>query len=750
MAQEQLNLIDGMSPSLRRIYQEAERLNAKMLTLKANIKSLEKRGTLSYFRKELKDVERQAKLTEQSVQRMRVAFNRASKSGNFWFGKNGDGSLFITHGLQDRRYWTKLQHGQNNTAMMSWLANSESYASRYQTMLRANRFREMRNSPMWREVARMDMGLKKLGLSRHLNTLNSATQNLSSRFVNLASGITTLSYTIGIIKDIARNTFIEPQSQYISNLTRVALTNDGKKTPVEMMDALYDTANRTRAPIDATMMLYNRVALSGVKADNERIRRFVESFNKVTAISGTTGQENRAVMLQLAQGIGSNRLGGDEFRSISEQAPLFKYMLAKGLGVNPGALKEMGAQGKLTAEAILSAMEKVQDQIDEIFKDAPLTIDQAITILQNKWSRLINKQFTGYLAIRDLIKDITLWMDTPKGQETMTNLIRGWNKFLRDLANFIRKISPIILWILSHIKLIITAIGIWIGTMALLRASFIALQAVIAGIRLYEWFHSGVAGVAVLQKALQSLAQSFAITASIVVGKIALMLGALMVGWKIGTAIRGWSERQQENAIWDIKQQDIERAKKEKWRQYITENGILKDNLQVDKKGKLRFVDSKDLSATKAHEQYAKLYAQWEKDQWTPMEQKWREHHEKNIEELQVGKYAISPEERQEQELQKQLQAITGMADSSKNVPMVGKVKEVGKVNDKISIDTEDIEMMKSIAERQWVMQNEVTIPQNVPITITKEVELNEDELAEKITKGMRTAVVASMRGKAE
>ncbi len=41
MAQEQLNLIDGMSPSLRRIYQEAERLNAKMLTLKANIKSLE-------------------------------------------------------------------------------------------------------------------------------------------------------------------------------------------------------------------------------------------------------------------------------------------------------------------------------------------------------------------------------------------------------------------------------------------------------------------------------------------------------------------------------------------------------------------------------------------------------------------------------------------------------------------------------------------------------------------------------------
>ena len=51
MAEEQLTLVDGMSASLRRIYQEAERLNRRIVTLKTNIKSLEKPMSLSFLRR---------------------------------------------------------------------------------------------------------------------------------------------------------------------------------------------------------------------------------------------------------------------------------------------------------------------------------------------------------------------------------------------------------------------------------------------------------------------------------------------------------------------------------------------------------------------------------------------------------------------------------------------------------------------------------------------------------------------------
>ena len=66
MAEEQLNLVDGMSASLRRIYQEAERLNKRMLTLKSNIKALEKPMSMSYLRRELKATEQQAQQTREA------------------------------------------------------------------------------------------------------------------------------------------------------------------------------------------------------------------------------------------------------------------------------------------------------------------------------------------------------------------------------------------------------------------------------------------------------------------------------------------------------------------------------------------------------------------------------------------------------------------------------------------------------------------------------------------------------------
>ena len=69
MAEEQLNLVDGMSPSLKRIYQEAERLNKRILTLRSNIQALEKPTSMSYLKRELKSVEQQAQNTQKALKR---------------------------------------------------------------------------------------------------------------------------------------------------------------------------------------------------------------------------------------------------------------------------------------------------------------------------------------------------------------------------------------------------------------------------------------------------------------------------------------------------------------------------------------------------------------------------------------------------------------------------------------------------------------------------------------------------------
>lgn len=691
MAEEQLNLIDGMSPSLRRIYQEAEKLNRRMLSLRSNIKSLEKPTSMSYMRRELKSVETQAKQTERALKAVKVGQHEGILSWNARYG-----------GIQYRN-----AYGQKQYIKDADLIRYGQYIENAQ--LRRNR--------MLYNTGRYVNGLsfeERLARARgksqpsQLTNLTSSSSSLVDNFLRLGASIMLATSIMNSFSDVIKKTIIDPQEDYVSNITRVALTSDRRRTPVQMMDQLYDTAARTRAPADATVALYNRIALSGVKASNERIRRFVETFNKITAISGTTAQENRAVMLQLAQGIGSNRLGGDEFRSISEQAPLFKYMLAKGMGVNPGALKQMGADGKLTAEAILSSMEKVQDQVDLIFKDAPLTIGQAFTILQNKWQKMINTQFTGYIKIRDLVRDLMLWMDTPHGQKTLNKLITSVNNLTSEIVDLVRASAPLILWLLDHAKLIavaITAIGI-----------------ALANLNLFSWLSTATAGVTSLSGAFSLLSKGVIAC----LGEIGAMIAMIMLAWQAGEKIADWVEKKRdEHANLDV------------------DPNIVKKHMQVWESKNMW--DTSTLSGKLAHDEaYAKEKARIE-----------------NL--LQRGneeRYAKLQAERQHQvdsdkdNLLKQLHAIQGMADSSKNQPMPveskkGKLDSVGRIDEDINLNTDSIQMMKAIAERQWIVQNEVTVPQNVEMNVDKSTNMDPNSIAEVLNTGMQLAIASSMRGEA-
>ena len=64
---------------------------------------------------------------------------------------------------------------------------------------------------------------------------------------------------------------------------------------------------------------------------------------------------------QLAQALGSGRLAGDEFRSVSEQVPLILKPLAQELGVTTGELKKLAADGKLTSSVVIRAVSRLSE-----------------------------------------------------------------------------------------------------------------------------------------------------------------------------------------------------------------------------------------------------------------------------------------------------------------------------------------------------------------------------------------------------
>lgn len=114
-----------------------------------------------------------------------------------------------------------------------------------------------------------------------------------------------------------------------------------------------------------------------------------ETIGNAVTVSGASAQASQAALMQLGQGLASGTLRGEELNSILEQTPRLAKALADGLGVSTGALRKLGEQGKLTAEAVVQALQSQQAKLAEEVQSSVTTVGQAFTQLQNAATVLV-------------------------------------------------------------------------------------------------------------------------------------------------------------------------------------------------------------------------------------------------------------------------------------------------------------------------------------------------------------------------
>ena len=112
----------------------------------------------------------------------------------------------------------------------------------------------------------------------------------------------------------------------------------------------------------------------------------------------------------MAQALGSGRLAGDEFRSVSEQIPLILKPLADELDVDVGKLKELAAQGKLTSDVVIRALRQLGKQGGEdlkaILENDPTQVFKNLSNEAENLSRAVGEQLTP--AILPVIRALTV------------------------------------------------------------------------------------------------------------------------------------------------------------------------------------------------------------------------------------------------------------------------------------------------------------------------------------------------------
>lgn len=247
-------------------------------------------------------------------------------------------------------------------------------------------------------IDRVNAQSKAIGSAKTWNGFNSGVMTATRSTHNLYNALRRAVFMLGALRGLQGLTNIA-DTMMNANARINNITGDLAKTKY-YMDAIYQSAQRSRSGFMETANSVGKLATlagSAFEGSMEQVIAFTELMNKMFVISGASAAESSNAMYQLTQAMAAGKLQGDEMRSILENAPMLAQKLAEKLGVSVGELKELGAEGKITADIIKDALFASAEEIEEKFNDMPKTIGQT-------WTEICNHALNAFRPVIDRVQ----------------------------------------------------------------------------------------------------------------------------------------------------------------------------------------------------------------------------------------------------------------------------------------------------------------------------------------------------------
>jgi len=288
-------------------------------------------------------------------------------------------------------------------------------------------------------------------IERAIVGIDQKATKVTKTFRNLAIGITAAFTGGALTKSITRSA--DSMTDFGNRVNLV--TRDVKKTKI-VMDELFKIAARSRGSIDGAAETFNRFGLALQDANKPvgELLKVTEAVQKAAVISGSGAESAKAAIVQLGQGLASGQLRGEELNSVLEQMPRLAKTIADGMGIPFGNLREEAMAGKITAEAVFSAILAGAEELDGEFSTLTATVGGLATVFGNEWVRAIG-QLDKVIGVSDNIKE-GIASATLLVQNFGLNIV-GWSLLLKGefllakiaIKSFVRNIKDTIVGLFS-------------------------------------------------------------------------------------------------------------------------------------------------------------------------------------------------------------------------------------------------------------------------------------------------------------
>lgn len=226
---------------------------------------------------------------------------------------------------------------------------------------------------------------------------------------SLTKGVGGLMSALGV--GVGLSEVVQLSDEFNNLEARVRLATESGGDFTHAMASIKDIANTTGSPLSATADLFTKLttATKELGYSQERVTDLTRTISQAMMVSGGSAESMNAALVQLSQGLASGTLRGDELNSVLEQAPRLARAIAEGIGVTVGQIRALGAEGKITAEAISDALQNQAGQIAYEFEQMPQTVSASMTVLKNSIMGVIgdlDNELSGSSGLAGIIQNI--------------------------------------------------------------------------------------------------------------------------------------------------------------------------------------------------------------------------------------------------------------------------------------------------------------------------------------------------------
>ena len=280
-----------------------------------------------------------------------------------------------------------------------------------------------------------------MGVIKEVLQLEDRFSGTFNKFNSAASTATSIALRLGsAIGGIAlAKTFVDTADAMSQITAKFNMITSSAEEAAALQNDIFQAAQRSRGSYEdmANTVTKLRQNAGAVFSNNNEALQFAENLNKTFKLAGTTQAEMASASLQLTQALGSGALRGQEFAAVMSSAPAVIQRIAEEMDVPIGQMKDLAAEGKITADIVKSALLNATDDINAQFETLPMTLADIFQSSKN----------TIEMALSDAFADWTTYLNSDEAKAVIQDVTAALVTFAQIGSRLLMGVAKAVTWL---------------------------------------------------------------------------------------------------------------------------------------------------------------------------------------------------------------------------------------------------------------------------------------------------------------